>query len=517
MPVVTITRRASLMCCLFALALILPAASSAATGTLYAATGAGGGNCAATLSNLYTLDPATGAATLVGPITINNQQVRHVTGLAVKPNDGTLYATMGGQQTDCSDFGESTVMTVDPATGDATVVGTQGGSLGQYPDIDFDPFGTLYAWNENGDDLYTLSQVDGTPTLVGECDCGTSQTGLAVDSTGRMYMKPGNQLYRMNPGTGAIVSGIGLDQNPQNLLAFDPNDVLFTGTRNTGTFTLQTIDIDTGTVTDVGTSNVNNMSAIAFDPGTFTPPDRADLSLTNIVDDPNPEVGSDVTFTLQVTNGGPDNATGVEVTDLLPGGYSYVSDDGGTAYDSSTGIWTVGSLDSGNSATLNITATVVNTGGTGYDNPAEVTASDQLDPDSIPADDQTAEDDYATSSTDPFIAGRDGAASLTISGGTKANAKGKGFVVNVTNAGTSSLSVNSSQLTVSLNDDSGVVSCKSFSATLAPGRAVRVRCTANVAALGLSKGSSVTYKAELNIPYDEDSGNDVATRTVTLT
>ena len=35
---------------------------------------------------------------------------------------------------------------------------------------------------------------------------------------------------------------------------------------------------------------------------------------------------------MVVTNNGPSEATGVEVTDLLPSGYSYVSDDTGGAY-----------------------------------------------------------------------------------------------------------------------------------------------------------------------------------------
>ena len=47
----------------------------------------------------------------------------------------------------------------------------------------------------------------------------------------------------------------------------------------------------------------------------------------------------------------------------LGSGYDYVSDDGSGAYvDGDPGTWTIGSLTSGTSATLNITATVKNAG-----------------------------------------------------------------------------------------------------------------------------------------------------------
>src|SRR5688500_18540258 len=59
--------------------LALPGAANAAVSTLYAVTGSGGGtqSCSGTPSALYTLDPTTGAATLVGNVTVGTQ-VRNV-------------------------------------------------------------------------------------------------------------------------------------------------------------------------------------------------------------------------------------------------------------------------------------------------------------------------------------------------------------------------------------------------------------------------------------------------------
>ncbi len=110
----------------------------------------------------------------------------------------------------------------------------------------------------------------------------------------------------------------------------------------------------------------------------------ADLSLTKTVGIYNP-VTNQIVFTITILNNGPDGATGVQVTDQLPSGYTYVSStpSQGT-YNNVTGLWNIGVLANGISRTLTITATV-NTGtGLIYTNPAQVTNSDQIDPDSSP-------------------------------------------------------------------------------------------------------------------------------------
>src|SRR5262249_38756810 len=79
------------------------------------------------------------------------------------------------------------------------------------------------------------------------------------------------------------------------------------------------------------------------------------------------------------------NATGVVVTDQLPAGYQYVSDDSastGTSYVAATGLWTVGSVASGATVSLKITAKGLGTGP--YVNTAEVTSAAQPDADSTP-------------------------------------------------------------------------------------------------------------------------------------
>ncbi|GMN12160.1 hypothetical protein MTsPCn9_34030 [Croceitalea sp. MTPC9] len=139
------------------------------------------------------------------------------------------------------------------------------------------------------------------------------------------------------------------------------------------------------------TPNNNILAEDDQDDVVVTPIQVADLALTKSVDTTTPDVNDNVIFTLTVANEGPSEATGIQVLDLLPSGFTYVSDDGGGAYVSGTGIWSIASLANGNSAILNITASVNTTGD--YVNVAEVIAHDQLDQDSTPNNTTPSEDD----------------------------------------------------------------------------------------------------------------------------
>jgi len=107
----------------------------------------------------------------------------------------------------------------------------------------------------------------------------------------------------------------------------------------------------------------------------------AAFSITNAVDKTNPNVGDTVTYTINITNNGSVNATGLMITDDWPGGITYVSSsaDKGT-YDNGSTIWTVGNLNIGASAKLTITATVANRAGVIIlDNMVRVSKVDQND------------------------------------------------------------------------------------------------------------------------------------------
>jgi uncharacterized repeat protein (TIGR01451 family) len=116
-------------------------------------------------------------------------------------------------------------------------------------------------------------------------------------------------------------------------------------------------------------------------------PAAADIRVTKIVSDATPAVGTNVTFTISATNLGPNDATGVQVTDNLPASLTYVSSTASQgAYSSLSGLWNIGNLAAGSTATLQITVTVTTTNT--VTNTATRTSSSPIDPN--PANDSSS-------------------------------------------------------------------------------------------------------------------------------
>lgn len=206
----------------------------------------------------------------------------------------------------------------------------------------------------------------------------------------------------------------------------------------TATVTAQGTITNTGEVTDVDEfdpdSTPNNQVPGEDDqasvPLTAT---QIDLSLSKIVNNATPNVGQNVTFTITTANAGPDNATGVVVTDLLPAGLTFVSatPSGSTTYDSGTGIWTIGNLNSSATAQLQIVATVATIGV--KTNTAQVTAANEGDLDSTPNNNNAQEDDQASVNVTPQVA--DLSVTKTVNNATPNKNENVTFTITVSNAG----------------------------------------------------------------------------------
>ena len=244
-------------------------------------------------------------------------------------------------------------------------------------------------------DLSLTKSIDnGTPlvgsnvvfTITVNNDGKSDATGIEVTD-----LLPDGYAYVSDDGAGTYVSGTGI-WTIGNVLNGGSASLNITASVNAGGDYDNIAEITASDNLD-SDSFVNNNDATEDDQdnANTSPQAASDISLTKTVDNTTPNVGANVVFTITVNNDGPSDATGVEVTDLLPNGYAYVSDDAAGAYVSGSGVWTVGSISNGNSAVLNITA-MVNVSGD-YINIAEVTAADNTDTDSTPGNGDATEDD----------------------------------------------------------------------------------------------------------------------------
>jgi uncharacterized repeat protein (TIGR01451 family) len=105
--------------------------------------------------------------------------------------------------------------------------------------------------------------------------------------------------------------------------------------------------------------------------------EQADLEISK-ADSPDPvTVGDNLTYTITVTNLGPDAATNVVVTDTLPSGVTFVSASPGCVHSAGVVTCNLGNIPAGDSVTITIVVTVTAPGT--ISNTATVT-SDTLDP-----------------------------------------------------------------------------------------------------------------------------------------
>ena len=142
--------------------------------------------------------------------------------------------------------------------------------------------------------------------------------------------------------------------------------------------------VQINTLFPAGTTILNSVSVAASEAGAgdtiVTQLKAADLSLSKTVTSTPTYLGQNATFRLTVDERRTGRAGGVRSSTRCRAELTFVSSTPSQgAYDSGTGVWTVGTLASGANATLDITATVVALSVT---NTAQVSASDAADPDS---------------------------------------------------------------------------------------------------------------------------------------
>ncbi|WP_154723337.1 DUF7933 domain-containing protein [Ilumatobacter coccineus] len=116
-----------------------------------------------------------------------------------------------------------------------------------------------------------------------------------------------------------------------------------------------------GTVTNTATLECECIVAtITSDPAVVDVDRHADLGVTKTVFRAITKPGFAVTYTITVTNDGPDTAIGTVLREQLPNGLRYVSSSPSVGtYDPGTGVWNIGDLADGATATMDLRVVVL--------------------------------------------------------------------------------------------------------------------------------------------------------------
>lgn len=191
-------------------------------------------------------------------------------------------------------------------------------------------------------DLAVVKEVDKAAQYVGQnlvytinaMNNGPSNaTGVIVTDllpAGLQFISANSSVGNYDPGTGIWTIG---DLSIGQLVSLTINALVTVS--NTS---IENTAVVSGNELDPIPENNTSTVITDIDPA-------ADLNIVKLADKSVVNVEDLVTYIISVTNNGPDTAINVQVTDILPTGFSYISSNASTgSYDPATGIWTIGDL-----------------------------------------------------------------------------------------------------------------------------------------------------------------------------
>src|SRR5258706_6673358 len=185
------------------------------------------------VGNLFSINLADGATTLLAPIRLDGGTAVGVTGLAVHPTIGAVYGITSGLSPDHP----HSLVQIDPKTGNAKLIGPL---KARGSDVAFGPGGTLYIWIPATRQLGTVNLATGEVTALGTPGPQTTAGGLSIDANGIAYITPGGAsgtLDTVDRKSGAIITGPQLSGAPYtsiNAMTFTPSGLLLAVNSNAG-------------------------------------------------------------------------------------------------------------------------------------------------------------------------------------------------------------------------------------------------------------------------------------------
>ncbi len=252
----------------------------------------------------------------------------------------------------------------------------------------------------------------------------------------------------------------------------------------------------------------------------------ADLAITK-TDSPDPVLaGNDLTYTLTVTNNGPDDIPAGEnivVADTLPSGYTVTVPSGDGSYNTGTNIWTItGGLANGANATITLTVPVPSSeaDGTNLSNTAAITSTSTTHPDTDSTNNSATATTTVDRSADLAVTIADAPDPVTAGGSTV-------YTVTLTNNGpsdASSVVVNIAETFPagvtegSVTPSSGTWASPVWTVgTLAAGASATLTLNVNVAANAAQGTNVISVTASAGgSEVDSNSANDSATASTSI-
>jgi hypothetical protein len=247
-------------CALVVAGLMLLATMATGQNVFYAVTGQGTG----TASSLFTINPANGAATLVGATGFNG-----VGSLAFSPG-GVLYAVANGG------VPPRRLITINTSTGAGTAVGPTG-ATSNITDIAFRSDGVLFAQSGQSN-FYTINTSTGAATSIAAVG-GTIGGGLAFNASNTLYLADDDTLVTVNTANGnrttvaafGFVGGtdavVGMKFHPSTGVLYGVAWALDSGTPSL----LVSINTTTGAMTSLGSTG-QRLEALAIGGAAQPPP-----------------------------------------------------------------------------------------------------------------------------------------------------------------------------------------------------------------------------------------------------
>lgn len=319
--------------------------------------------------NLRTINPATGATISSVPITLVGAAIQGLTGLAVHPTNGTVFALLntGGVSRE--------LVTINTGTGAATSIGSTGD---RFAAIAFDAAGTLWGVTGSGANipqaLFTINTTNAATTYRYPVERNNSGVALAFNSAnGNLYYASGSTTTDMTfervvqtalPVDISVAGGVLTGEETQ-ALTFEASSGSFLWKQNHGTGPLFRVT-PAGAATQVGNMDMDHQAKGLSYAGPGAIACSANIGVTK-TDSPDPvTLGSNITYTITITNAGPNPAVGVAASDAVPANVSFVSATGsqGTCtLAAGTVSCNVGTIPAGGmaSATVVVTANAMGT------------------------------------------------------------------------------------------------------------------------------------------------------------